>query len=120
MCKVLNARQVGKRSAGSARLRRASEQVGQPVRHRARRYARGGGREVPRMDRAAAGADGGAARAARQGSRVLVRAGALSCGGADRAGERQAVSERGRMASLATPLFPRDHIPRRLFFSGSS
>ena len=95
MCKVLNARQDGKHSAGSRVYVGRPSKWGKSVRHRARRYARGGDREVPRVDRTAAGADGGAARAARQGRGVLVRAGALSCGGADRAGERRAVSGAG-------------------------
>src|SRR5215831_19223787 len=53
--------------------------MGQPVRHRPRRLARRGDREIPRMDRAAAGTHGGAARTAWQGSGVLVCARALPC-----------------------------------------
>ena len=60
---------------------------GQSVRDRARRFARRGDREIPRMDRAAARAHGGAARAPRPESRVLVRTRALPRRGADRARE---------------------------------
>ncbi len=59
MCKVLNARQVGKGPV----LDRVY--VGRPskwrIRDRTRQLARRGDREVPRMDRAAARPDGGAA-----------------------------------------------------------
>jgi uncharacterized protein DUF4326 len=72
MCKVLNARQVGKRPMPDRVYVGRPSKWGNPFVIGARRFARRGDHEIPRMDHAAAGTHGGAARTARQGSRVLV------------------------------------------------
>jgi hypothetical protein len=82
MCKVMNARQVGKRpTADRVYVGRPSKWANPFV--IGRWFARRGDREIPRMDRAAGGARGSAARVARQEPRVLMRTRALPCGGAD-------------------------------------
>lgn len=81
MCKVMNARQVGKRPTADRVYVGRPSKWGNPF-----VIGRDGSRDevkIPRMDRAAAGAHGSAARVARQEPRVLVRTRALSRGGAD-------------------------------------
>ncbi len=74
MRKVLNARarcrQAHECDAG---LNRAPEQMGQPVRYRARRFSRRGNREISSVDRRTAWTDGRTRRASRPLARVLVR-----------------------------------------------
>jgi hypothetical protein len=76
MCKVMNARQVGKRPTADRLYVGRPSKWGNPF-----VIGRDGSR--PHMDRPAAGAHGSAARVARQEPRVLVRALALPRGGAD-------------------------------------
>jgi hypothetical protein len=83
MCKVLNVRQVGRRAAPDRVYVGRPSKWGNPFVIGRDGTRSEGDREIPRMDRAAAGAHGGAARAARQAPRLLMRAGAVSRGGAD-------------------------------------
>ena len=79
MCKVLNARQVGRRPALDRVYVGRPSKWGNPVRHRPRRLARRGHQRIPRIDRVVAGTHGGAARTARQRSRVRPSAATATC-----------------------------------------